>query len=129
MSIKGEKFRQGRPDFGTPEWDHIYGTLRNVCEGSNSNIKNLSAGIGNRTRSLVRGFAAHWAMTALGVIASNLAKISSYLDRVEANTPIKGPDPTPPDGGRRTRLEPDVVPEEQPDWSPKRRPGAPPLVA
>lgn len=104
-----------------------------MCEGSNSNIKNLSAGIGNLTRRLVCGFAAHWAMTALGVIASNLDKISSYLDRVETNTPIKSPDPdptpTPPDGGRRTRLEPDVVPVEQPDWSPKHRPGAPPLAA
>lgn len=130
-SIEGEKFRQDGPDYQTPEWGHIYGTLRNVCEGSNSNIKNLSASIGNRTRRLVRGFAAHWAMMALGVIASNLDKISSYLDRVEANTPIKSPDPdpTPPDGGRRTRPEPDVVPVEQPDWNPKRRPGAPPLAA
>lgn len=120
------KFRQDGLVFMSPEWRRVYPTMRNISESNNHHFKNDNAAVGSRSRRLVRGFIAHWAMAALGLVASNIAKINAYLDRVKSGKPVRGPEPDP---------MPDNRPEKK-DKPFKGRyvfgdvaPGAPPIAA
>ncbi|MCK2199672.1 hypothetical protein [Corynebacterium callunae] len=94
---EGMKYRQTGPAYETPAWRKTFGTFRNVIETRNALIKNgRGASIGDHTRRLVRGFAAAWMFTALGVISVNLSLIAQFLLRVAASVTAPPPVTTPP---------------------------------
>lgn len=94
---EGMKYRQTGPAYQTAKWRETYGTFRNVIETRNALLKNgRGASIGDHTRRLVRGFAAAWMFTALGVISVNLSLIGRFLHRVAANLTVPPPVTTPP---------------------------------
>ncbi|WP_249399822.1 hypothetical protein [Corynebacterium qintianiae] len=93
---EGMKYRQTGPAYETPAWRKTFGTSRNVSETRNALLKNgRGASFGDHTRRLVRGFAAAWMFTALGVISVNLSLIAQFLRRVAANVTTP-PVTTPP---------------------------------
>lgn len=96
---EGMKYRQTGPAYQTPAWRKTFGTFRNVIETRNDLIKNgrgMGASIGDHTRRLVRGFAAAWMFTALGVNSTNLSLIARFLRRVAANLTVPPPVTAPP---------------------------------
>ncbi|WIM68320.1 hypothetical protein QP027_02655 [Corynebacterium breve] len=94
---EGMKYRQTGPAYQTAEWREIFATFRNVIETRNALLKNgRGASIGDHTRRLVRGFAAAWMFTALGVISVILSLIAQFLHRVAANLTAPPPVTTPP---------------------------------
>ena len=98
---EGMRYRQTGPAYKTPEWQKIYGTWRNVIETRNDYVKNNRGGaaIGDHTRRPVRGFAAAFFYTALGVVAANVSMIRRFLGRVERDEKTPPPrvrDPHPP---------------------------------
>ena len=92
---ENRRYRQDGLVFMSPEWLRVHPTLRNISESTNHHFKNDNAAVGSRSRRLVRGFIAHWAMATLGLVASNIAKINAYLDRVKSGKPVCGPEPDP----------------------------------
>lgn len=79
----------------------MHGTWRNVIETRNDYLKNNRGGaaIGDHTRRPVRGFAAAFFYTALGVVAANVSMIRRFLGRVqrdEKTPPPRERDPHPP---------------------------------
>ncbi len=75
------RYRQTGPAFKTLAWKKVYGTWRNVIETRNDYVKNNRGGaaIGDHTRRPVRGFAAAFFYTALGVVAANVSMIRRFL--------------------------------------------------
>ncbi|WP_040361849.1 hypothetical protein [Corynebacterium amycolatum] len=115
---EGIRYRQTGPAYKTPEWQKIYGTWRNVIETRNDYVKNNRGGaaIGDHTRRPVRGFAAAFFYTALGVVAANVSMIRRFLGRVDRDekTPPPGTrDPHPPRDPAREKASPNAPPARE----------------
>ena len=115
---EGMRYRQTGPAYKTPEWKKVYGTWRNVIETRNDYLKNNRGGaaIGDHTRRPVRGFAAAFFYTALGVVAANASMIRRFLSRVERDEktpPPKVRDPHPPHDPAREMVNPNAPPARE----------------
>ena len=115
---QGMRYRQTGPAFKTPEWKKIYGTWRNVIETRNDYVKNNRGGaaIGDHTRRPVRGFAAAFFYTALGVVAANVSMIRRFLGRVERDEKTPPPEcrePHPPRDPAREKASPNAPPARE----------------
>lgn len=73
-----------------------------------------SAAIGDHTRRPVRGFAAAFFYTALGVVAANVSMIRRFLGRVQRDekTPPKVRDPHPPRDPALATAHPNAPPAQ-----------------
>ena len=113
----GVRYRQTGPAYMSKDWQETYGTWRNVIETRNDYVKNNRGGaaIGDHTRRLVRGFAAAFFFTALGVVAANVALISHFLHRVERGISLVPPPEDPPLSQRRVSdsVYPNAPPERE----------------
>ncbi|MEM0811621.1 MULTISPECIES: hypothetical protein [Corynebacterium] len=114
---EGIRYRQTGPAYKTPEWQKIYGTWRNVIETRNDYVKNNRGGaaIGDHTRRPVRGFAAAFFYTALGVVAANASMIRRFLGRVERDEktpPPKVREPHPPRDPELASAHPNAPPAQ-----------------
>ncbi|MHA2787866.1 hypothetical protein ACXZ66_01780 [Corynebacterium sp. S7] len=111
----GAKYRQTGPAYKSAAWEYIYGPYRNIIETRNDLLKNSRGGaaIGDHTRRLMRGFAAAWFFTMLGVVAINLYLIRNFLHRVERNIVVSPPPEAPPPMGsnRSDTQQTDRLPE------------------
>ncbi len=115
---EGMRYRQTGPAFKTPEWKKVYGTWRNVIETRNDYVKNNRGGaaIGDHTRRPVRGFAAAFFYTALGVVAANVSMIRRFLGRVDRDEKTPPPDsgkPVPPRDPAREKASPNAPPARE----------------
>lgn len=69
--------------FGSPEWEATYHTLRNTIEGFNGIAKNgARAALGDPDRRRIRGVAAQTLFVALLVFGTNVSTIKSFVQRV-----------------------------------------------
>lgn len=114
---EGMRYRQTGPAYKTPEWKKVYGTWRNVIETRNDYVKNNRGGaaIGDHTRRPVRGVAAAFFYTALGVVAANASMIRRFLSRVERDEKTPPPrvrDPHPPRDPVLATAHPNVPPAQ-----------------
>ncbi len=81
----GAKLHQ-RLHYGSEEWHARYGTLRNTIEGFNGTTKDgANEALGDPTRRRIRGVAAQTVFTAFLIFATNLRKITNFLERAMAD--------------------------------------------
>ncbi|AFK16579.1 hypothetical protein LJU02_04785 [Corynebacterium pseudotuberculosis] len=98
--IEGERFRQDELVFGSREHRRMYAVCRNIIESTNAHMKtmegeNAGCAIGSTSNLPVRGYMSTSVMIALGVVSSNLGKITAYHNRIEHGQ-TGGPDPFDP---------------------------------
>ncbi|MGO8873556.1 MAG: hypothetical protein ACLQPH_19555 [Acidimicrobiales bacterium] len=80
--VAGAKFYQFIP-LGTPEHRKVYATLRNAVEGMNGFLKDSAfEGMGDPQRRRVRGVAAQSVLVAFQILAGNLRKIDTFLEKM-----------------------------------------------
>ena len=80
----GAKFFQSLP-LGTPEHQAAYAAMRNDVEGMNGFLKDSAyEGMADPQRRRVRGVAAQSVLVAFQIVAGNLRKIDSFLEKMAA---------------------------------------------
>ncbi len=92
--------------YKSPEWQAVYGTLRNTIEGFNGFTKSgTEENTEEPARRRVRGYAFQTMSVAILIVASNIRKIDAWLNRQDDQTE---PEPTTPPR-RRRNARPDLA--------------------
>jgi hypothetical protein len=113
----GAKFLQ-KLQFGSPDWEAAYHTLRNTIEGFNGIARNgARAALGDADRRRIRGVAAQTLFVALLVFGTNVSIIKSFSERLSETDGV-------PRRARKRRRKSRALAE----WNPMvdARSGAPP---
>jgi hypothetical protein len=91
--------------YKSAEWKAVYGTLRNTIEGFNGFTKLATEeNTEEPARRRIRGYAYQALSVALHILASNVRKIQSWLDRCDEHPPTQTPQRP-----RRRNARPDVT--------------------
>lgn len=91
----GAKYAQQGEQFGTDAWHTQYNHLRETVESRNKYLKDSSGGqLDDRSRRLIRGFAAQGLVLAITVAADNIRATKAFLTRPAAK-PAKQATPAP----------------------------------
>lgn len=92
--------------YKAPEWQAVYGTLRNTIEGFNGFTKSpTEEDTEEPARRRIRGYAFQALAVAILIVASNIRKIDAWLNRRDEQ-----PAPTPSSPPRRRRnARPDLA--------------------
>lgn len=92
--------------YKSPEWQAVYGTLRNTIEGFNGFTKSpTEENTEEPARRRIRGYAFQTLAVAVLILASNLRKIDAWLNRQDDQP---APEPTIPPR-RRRNARPDLA--------------------
>lgn len=100
------KYFQDMP-YKSPQWQAVFGTLRNTIEGFNGFTKSpTEENTEEPARRRVRGYAFQTLAVALLIVASNLRKIQAWLNRRTDTDDTAGPPRIP---ARRRNARPDLA--------------------